>query len=279
MHDACLRAPGGSPSLRVALPVAALIALLLVGVVGGLFWPDKAWSRVALETDSKGGVDVALRAAEQAQDVATMERLGLVLFRQDQKAGLPWLQKAAQAGSARAALVLGIALFNGDGVAPNQAEGFAWIEFAHARGEATARQTLDQVLPLLSSQEAAQGRQRSRELLAVMTKSSAVAAAAAPKAKMQNRPQKNAGNSTANLNQDVATSAVSLQLGSFSSVASAKAAWEQLGRRHTDLGSYTPSFQPFGALTRLRIADLDAQRGRALCVSLRRQGQPCLLVR
>lgn len=201
-------------------------------------------------TLSEGHSDLALHKAVRDGNLVAMERLGLALFEKDQGAGLPWVQKAALAGSARAALVLGIALFNGDGIQQDPAEGFAWIELAHTRGEAEARQALDQVSPLLSFDELTRGRERSRALLLAV-------------------PSKRAGPS----------GRVHVQLGSFSSLVLAKAAWAQISQKHGLLNGHAPSFASFHALTRLRIADLSAEQGAALCAALRRQGQACLLFR
>src|SRR5690606_18700904 len=56
------------------------------------------------------------KSAEQGHEPAQVN-LGLILFQQDQReAAIPWLEKAAARGEARAQYVLGIAHFNGDAV-------------------------------------------------------------------------------------------------------------------------------------------------------------------
>lgn len=253
---------------------------VIIGVISALCWPVPACSQTVVERDGKGAPDPALQKAAEGGDVSAMERLGFLLFQQDPKAGLPWLQKAAEAGSARSALVLGIALFNGDGITKNQAEGFAWIDLAHARGEVAARKTLDQVLPLLSAEELTKGRQRSGQLAQISPQRSGLASADSSRRKARNRKLENADSSDPASGKTAAVErAVDLQLGSFSSVALAKAAWAQLSRRHPVLGTYDPSFVRFRAFTRLRIANVGAEQGTALCASLRRQGQACLLFR
>jgi TPR repeat protein len=78
--------------------------------------------------------------------------LGLLLFGNgDQAGGLKWLKAAAEKGEARALLVYGTALINGDGVTRDPVLGYAYVSRAAAQGLAPARETLaqlDQVLPL-----------------------------------------------------------------------------------------------------------------------------------
>lgn len=277
MRAAGLHASEQSAAPRVARSVkVAIILAALVCLISGLIWSVPAWCQITAENNGQGITDPTLYKAAEGGDVTAMERLGLLLFQQDPKAGLQWLQKAAEAGSARSALVLGIALFNGDGIPKNQSEGFAWIELAHVRGEVAALKTLDQVLPLLSGEELAKGRQRSSELGKAVPQRSGYAASR-PKQTATNRALEN-GASPHRKSSSVGQ-VVNVQLGSFGSQSSAKAAWAQMSRRYDALSKHAPTYIPFRAFTRLRITSLGAEQGAALCASLRRQGQACLLLR
>src|SRR4051794_25329505 len=78
--------------------------------------------------------------------------LGLLLFQNgDQTEGLRWLRAAAEQGEARALLVYGTALFNGDGVTQDPVLGYAYVSRAAAQGLAPAKETLaqlDKILPV-----------------------------------------------------------------------------------------------------------------------------------
>jgi len=89
------------------------------------------------------------RAAGQGH-VDAQTTLGLLLFQNgDQVGGLKWLKKAADQGEARAMLVYGTALVNGDGVPQDPILGYALVSGSASQGLAPARQTLDQLDQLL----------------------------------------------------------------------------------------------------------------------------------
>src|SRR3982751_4637737 len=78
--------------------------------------------------------------------------LGLMLFENgDRAGGVRWLRPAAEKGDARALLIYGTALFNGDGVKQDPILGYAYVSRAAAQGLAPAQATLEQlnqILPL-----------------------------------------------------------------------------------------------------------------------------------
>lgn len=85
------------------------------------------------------------RAAAQGH-VDAQTTLGLLLFQNgDQIGGLKWLKKASDQGEARAMLVYGTALVNGDGVPQDPILGYALVSGAASQGLAPAKQTLDQL--------------------------------------------------------------------------------------------------------------------------------------
>ena len=82
------------------------------------------------------------RAARQ-NHVDAQTTLGLLLFQNGNQAeGLKWLKAAAERGEARALLVYGTALFNGDGVPQDPVLGYAFVSRAAAQGLAPAKETL-----------------------------------------------------------------------------------------------------------------------------------------
>src|SRR5437868_2019979 len=97
------------------------------------------------------------RAARQ-NHVDAQTTLGLLLFQSgDQAEGLKWLKAAAEQGEARALLVYGTALFNGDGVAQDPVLGYAYVSRAAAQGLAPAKETLSQLDKLMPIEQRKKG--------------------------------------------------------------------------------------------------------------------------
>src|SRR3954471_23540240 len=97
------------------------------------------------------------RAARE-NHVDAQTTLGLLLFQNgDQAEGLKWLKAAAEQGEARALLVYGTALFNGDGVTQNPVLGYAYVSRAAAQGLAPAKETLAQLDKLLPVEDRRKG--------------------------------------------------------------------------------------------------------------------------
>src|SRR4051794_3459605 len=85
--------------------------------------------------------------------------LGLLLFENGERPeGLKWLRQAADQGEARAQLVFGTALYNGDGITQDRLLGYAYVHRAADQGLAPAKDTLgqlDQLLPAADRQKGA----------------------------------------------------------------------------------------------------------------------------
>src|SRR5206468_5279550 len=97
------------------------------------------------------------RAARQ-NHVDAQTTLGLLPFQSgDQAEGLKWLKAAAEQGEARALLVYGTALFNGDGVAQDPVLGYAYVSRAAAQGLAPAKETLAQLNSLMPLEQRKKG--------------------------------------------------------------------------------------------------------------------------
>lgn len=95
--------------------------------------------------------DLFERAARRGH-VDAQTTLGLLLFQNGNRvAAMRWLKGAAAVGEARAMLVYGTALYNGDGVAQDRIAAYAYISRAAAQGLPPAQATLadmDAVMPL-----------------------------------------------------------------------------------------------------------------------------------
>lgn len=94
----------------------------------------------------------ALQGHEQAEGY-----YGLALFENGKRAdAVPWLQRAVSRGDARAQYILGIMLFNGDGVAKDWVRAYALMVRASSTGldaAVKARAQMDQYMPLSDRQQ------------------------------------------------------------------------------------------------------------------------------
>lgn len=105
------------------------------------------------------GVPLDLPRAQQYFETAARKghvdaatTLGILLFQNGNRTGaMRWLRQAADAGDARAMLLYGTALFNGDGTPRDPVRAYALVSRAAAQGLVAARETLlelDEALPL-----------------------------------------------------------------------------------------------------------------------------------
>ena len=96
------------------------------------------------------------RAARKGH-VDAQTTLGLLLFQNGNRvAAMRWLNGAAEAGEPRALLMVGTALYNGDGVPEDHVKAYAYVSRAAAQGLAPAKATLadmDSVMPLEQRQK------------------------------------------------------------------------------------------------------------------------------
>lgn len=228
------------------------------------------------------------RAARQGH-VDSATSLGLMLFQNGNRiAGMRWLKAAADAGEARALLVYGTALFNGDGVPADPVLAYAYVSRAAAQGLAPAKETLaqmDAVLPLAQ-------RQRGTALAQSLAKAkpafvggrgkhslAPTIPAPAPKSRGPERPKP----LPAPVVATAAPAAAShdgrwrIQLGAFGQRSSAEALFRRLSGG--PLAGRQPYFIPVGAITRLQAGPFESRAAAsAACAALTRLGQPCFPV-
>ena len=206
------------------------------------------------------------RAARKGH-VDAQATLGLLLFENGNRvSGLRWLKEAAEHGEARASLVYGTALFNGDGVARDPVLAYAYVSRAAAQGLAPAKATLaemDEALPI----------QERRKGVAI-----ALAKVAPAKSAEQAPPKAaKAKNAAPAVPGAAASGPWRIQLGAFSKRASAEALFAKLSKG--PLAGKQPFYSAAGPVTRLQAGPYPSRAAAAAtCAALSAKGQACFPV-
>lgn len=210
--------------------------------------------------------------------------LGLMLFENgDRAGGVRWLRHAADKGDARALLVYGTALFNGDGVKQDPILGYAYVSRAAALGLAPAQSTLDQLDEILPPDQ----RKKAQAIAMAATKAPAPVASApwaspgraptATKPAVQPKPpvkQTKASPPVTAPSSTPASGAWRIQLGAFSKRSSAEALF---GKLSGGLGGRQAYYVQAGPVTRLQVGPY-ASRAAATAACGGLHGQPCFAV-
>ena len=213
------------------------------------------------------------RAARQ-NHVDAQTTLGLLLFQNgDQAEGLKWLKAAAEQGEARALLVYGTALFNGDGVTQDQVLGYAFVSRAAAQGLGPAKETLAQLDTLMPLD------QRKKGVAIARTKAKAappppvakpakpakpvqVATAQPAAAQPKPKPTPPTPRPAATPAPALASGAWRIQLGAFSQRGSAEALYRKLSGTAA-LAGRRAFYIPVGAITRLQVGPFESKAAAA----------------
>jgi len=202
---------------------------------------------------------------------------GLALFTANKKAeALPWLEKSVARDDARAQLVLGTMLFNGDGVGRDYPRAYALMTRASQQGLKSASETLAQMDQYITPDDRQKGIALAQRYAA--TPKGAVQApgnvktAAAP-ASRQTPPKPTPVAAKPVTQQPIArpkpvvvtaksTGTYRIQLGAFSSQSNAEAQWAKVRGRLTNA---TPVYVRAGKLIRLQAggypSSAEAKRG------------------
>ena len=206
--------------------------------------------------------------------------LGLLLFQNgDRVSGLKWLRRAAEQGDARAMLVYGTALYNGDAVTQDRLLGYSFISRAAAAGLPPAKDTLAQVDQLMTPAD----REKALALAKSIPSGSPVPPTKIEKPKPERtlraaktRPAVPEGPAVARPKAHaavpVAVGPVSggwrIQLGAFSQRASAEALYRRLSGKAA-LAGRAPIYVAAGSVTRLQIGPfVSRSAAEAACRSL-----------
>lgn len=215
-----------------------------------------------------------LERAARIGHVDAAATLGLLLFQNGNRVtAMRWLKQAAEAGEPRALLMIGTALYNGDGVAADPVTAYAYVSRAAAQGLPQARATLadmDQIMPLDQRQK---GLALAKKLAAA--RASGIAAAQ-PKAPTRAAPS----NAAAALPPPAAPGPAAtsgpwrIQLGAFSQRSSAQTLFSRMSAK---LSGLQPYYIPAGAVVRLQAGPFKT-RADASAACARLAPQPCFAV-
>jgi TPR repeat protein len=216
------------------------------------------------------------RAARKGHSDA-QATLGLLLFQNGNRvSGMRWLKLAAEAGEPRALLIVGTALYNGDGVPADPVTAYAYVSRAAAQGLAPAQATLadmDEVMPL-------EQRQKGVALAQSMVGAKKAAPVAPPPSKTASAtpaaPKTPAPKAPAPAAKAAASSGGKwrIQLGAFGQRKSAEALYGKLSGR---LGGRHAYYLPAGAVVRLQAGPYESRSAAsAACAAL--APQPCFPV-
>ena len=217
-----------------------------------------------------------LERAARAGHVDAQSTLGLLLFQNGNQVGaMRWLKAAADAGEPRALLMVGTALYNGDGVPADPVTAYAYVSRAAAQGLAPAQATLadmDAVMPLEQRQKGvalAQSMAGAKRPVPAQPPTKTVAGKLAP-------PKTAAAKPAAAVPKPVVPAGGKwrIQLGAFGQKKSAEALF---GKLSVKLGGRQAYYVPVGAVVRLQVGPYESRAAAsAACASL--SPQPCFAV-
>ncbi len=219
-----------------------------------------------------------LERAARKGHLDAQSTLGLLLFQNGNRiAAMRWLKAAAEAGEPRALLMVGTALYNGDGVPEDPVTAYAYVSRAAAQGLAPAKATLadlDAIMPI-------EQRQKGIALAQTMAnKKSASSSAPSPKtaaAKPAPSAAKVAAKPAAPTSVPAKVAANGkwrVQLGAFGQRKSAEALFGRLSGKLAGRQAY---YIPVGAVVRLQAGPYESRAAAsAACAKL--SPQPCFAV-
>lgn len=300
---------------RGLIAIAPLIALALAGAAPSVRSGIEAWQKRDYATAlanwrplaEKGDADAAfnlgqayrlgrgvpinltaaqtwLERAARKGHVDARTTLGLLLWNNGNRvSALRWLRMAADAGEPRAALLVGTALFNGDGTPRDPVLGYAYVSRAAAEGFGPAKVTLTEMDTILPVEDRQKGVKLALAKVSPVpapagkappAKVSAPAKAAAPAKVAQAKPVMPA---RAAAPSPPTTGGWRVQLGAFSQRSSADALFARLAAG--PLAGKQKYLISAGKVTRLQAGPYASRAAaNAACQSLGARGQACFPV-
>jgi hypothetical protein len=207
-------------------------------------------------------------------DAATV--LGILLFQNGNRIGaMRWLKKSADAGDARAMLLYGTALYNGDGVAADPVTAYAYVSRSAAQGLGAAKATLADLDASLDLTERQKGVALAKAMAVPKVNAPPKTAAAKPEAAKSTPPAKvAAAPRPAPAAPVAATGKWRIQLGAFGQQNTAEALFARLGGKLAGRSAY---YVPAGKVVRLQVGPFES-RAAAAAACARLAGQACFPV-
>ena len=220
-----------------------------------------------------------LEVAARKGHVDAQTTLGLLLFQNGNRvAAMRWLKLAAEAGEPRALLMVGTAMYNGDGVPEDPVKAYAYISRAAAQGLDPAKATLadmDQVMPLDQRKRGvalAQEMATAKKPAAPTATPPQVAAAKPPKARAPKaEPAKPAAPKADPVAAPIKPAAPAsgrwrIQLGAFGQRKSAETLYAKVA---AELAGRQAFYVPAGAVVRLQAGPFESRAAaNAACAKL-----------
>lgn len=220
-----------------------------------------------------------LERAARKNHVDAQATLGLLLLQNGNRVGgMRWLKSAADAGEPRALLMVGMALYNGDGVSADPITAYAYVSRAAAQGLVLAQTTLaemDEAMPLDQRQKGVALAQRMAE--AKKPSFPPPPAKIAPTKSATSKPPatKPAPPPAVAAKPSVAANGKwRIQLGAFGQRKSAEMLFTKLSGKLAGRQAY---YVPVGAATRLQAGPFES-RDAASAACARLAPQPCFPV-
>ncbi|HMI18328.1 MAG TPA: SPOR domain-containing protein [Sphingomonas sp.] len=246
------------------------------------------------------------RRATVAGHIRASEELGFALFAHgDRREAMPYIEKAAARGEARAFYLLGTAHFNGDYASRDWPLAYAQTMRAAAAGLAAAQKNLELMDHYLLPQDKAKADQILATLPSVRSGGQADSGASAPAAKAPPAPVQSA-DATAKpakpakapktppktpakvVAATVATAAApeaapggswKVQLGAFGSADRARDRWKTLSAKVSALGAYDQHIVAAGSVQRLQAGNIASKtEAQVLCKKVVAAGGDCLVI-
>lgn len=283
-----------SPSIgapfAAASDVAALQTRAQAGDAESQFQMGEAYrAGRGVSVDPETAIMWYRRAAAQGH-IRASEELGFALFAHgDRREAMPYIEKAAARGEARAFYLLGTAHFNGDYATRDWPLAYAQTERAAAAGLVAAQKNLELMDHYLLPADKAKADQILATLPTVrMAASDGVtvparrgAAIEATTAARQAKPKAAADNNLAGTIKKSPKPGGDwkVQLGAFGSEDRARDRWKTLRAKVVALGSYRQRVVAAGPLQRLQATNIASKAdAQALCKAVTAAGGDCLVI-
>jgi cell division septation protein DedD len=259
------------------------------------------------------------KAAQQGHDEAQANLGLILFQNGQREAAMPWIRKAAENGDPRARYVLATSLFNGDFNTRDVPRAYALMTRAAAEGLPQASTSVAQMEGMMTAADRQQGQAlikdyERKDAARVAGTSIAPPIRVAPSRKVAGKappsrpaaPRPAPKATPSDSATDVLAPAASpirsgppaaaprpapaaslasaggrwrVQFGAYGSAEGARGQWSILSRKMSALSGLRPSYEPFGALTRLRVGPLaDRAAADRLCSAAKAAGQACIAI-